>query len=91
MAKLNFKEFHVYTGVSRKHNKTGDVREAFADLVYNNVNGIRAHALAMKIYGSEGETEYNIDEVKTICGIAERLCTPGFIDGLNEQLEGGGA
>ena len=64
-----------------------DVRETFADMIYNNVNGIKAHALALKIYGSEGEADYTDDEVKLVRIVAERLCVPGFIDGLNEQLD----
>ena len=64
-----------------------DVRETFADMIYNNVNGIKAHALALKIYESEGEADYTDDEVKLMRVIAERLCVPGFIDGLNEQLD----
>lgn len=64
-----------------------DVRETFADMIYNNVNGIKAHALALKIYESEGEVDYTDDEVKLVRTVAERLCVPGFIDGLNEQLD----
>lgn len=90
MAKLNFKEFHVYTGVSRKNKRTGDVRETFADLLYTSVNGIRSHALALKIYQSEGETEFTDEEVQLIKRTAETQCLPGFIDGLIEQLEIGG-
>ena len=64
-----------------------DVRETFAGMIYNNVNGIKAHALALKIYESEGEADYTDDEVKLVRVVAERLCVPGFIDGLNEQLD----
>lgn len=64
-----------------------DVRETFADMIYNNVNGIKAHALALKIYESEGEADYTDDEVKLVRTVAERLCVPGFIDGLNKQLD----
>ena len=64
-----------------------DVRETFADMIYNNVNGIKAHALALKIYESQGEADYTDDEVKLVRVVAERLCVPGFIDGLNEQLD----
>ncbi len=89
MVKINFQEFSIPTGVSRKTRQTGDARESFANLIYLNVNGIRAHALAMKIYNSEGETEFSDDEILLIREIAEKLCTPNFIDGLAEQLEGG--
>lgn len=87
MVKLNFQQFSVPTGVSRKNRQTGDARESFADMIYLNVNGIKAHALAMKIYQSDEETEYSPEEVKLIREVAEKLCAPNFIDGLMEQLE----
>ena len=86
MFKLNFQQFSVPTGVSRKNRQTGDARESFANMLYLNVNGIRAHALAMKIYNSEGEESYSPEEVKLIKEVAEKLCAPNFIDGLMEQL-----
>lgn len=87
MIKLNFKQFSVPTGVSRKNRQTGDARESFADMIYLNVNGIRAKALAMKIFQSEGEAEYSPEEVKLIREVVEKLCAPNFIDGLMEQLD----
>lgn len=85
--KLNFQHFSVPTGISRKNRQTGDARESFANMIYMNVNGIRAHALAMKIYNSEGEEEYSLEEVRLIREVAEKLCAPNFIDGLMEQLD----
>lgn len=87
MSKLDFQNFKVYASISRKAAHTVDARETFADVIYNNVNGIRAHALAMKIYKSEGETEYSDDETKLIQAVADKMCVPGFIDGLLEQLD----
>lgn len=87
MSKLDFQYFKVYASISHKTSQTMDVREPFADMIYNNVNGIRAHALAMKIYKSDGETEYSDDEVKLIQAVADKMCVPGFIDGLSEQLD----
>ena len=84
--KIDFQNFKIYASVSRKSSQTIDVRETFADMIYNNVNGIKAHALALKIYDSKGTIEYGDDEVKLIRTIAEQLCVPGFIDGLEEQL-----
>nr|DAK58547.1 MAG TPA: hypothetical protein [Caudoviricetes sp.] len=86
MERIDFQQFNVYTTVSRKAARPVDVRERFADMIYNNVNGIKAHALALKIYKSEGETEYSEEEVKLIRAVAEQWCVPGFIDGLNEQV-----
>ena len=58
-------------------------------MLYLNFNGVRAHALALKIYRSEGETEYSEEEVRTLTEASNTYGTPAFIDGLREQLEGG--
>lgn len=87
MRRIDFQHFNVYLSVCHKEARPMDVRETFADMIYNNVNGIKAHALALKIYESEGEADYTDDEVKLVRVVAERLCVPGFIDGLNEQLD----
>lgn len=86
MSKIDFQHFKIYASISHKASHTVDARENFADMIYNNVNGIRAHTLAMKIFKSDGETEYSKEEVQMIRSVAEQLCVPGFIDGLNEQL-----
>lgn len=86
MKRIDFEHFNVYTSVSRKVARPMDVRETFADMIYNNVNGIKAHALALKIYNGEGSVEYTDEEVSLMGTVAERLCVPGFIDGLREQL-----
>lgn len=87
--KIDFEHFTVPTGISGSGTRTGDARESFADVIYTRVNGIRAHALAMKIYKSEGAEEYTDEETRLIRGMAERYCTPAFIDGLREQLKPG--
>lgn len=86
MAKINFKSIKVYDSISHKKSRTTDVREQFADMIYKNVGGIKAHALALKIYNSEGDTEYSPEEAELIKRVAEQLCLPGFIDGLMEQI-----
>lgn len=86
MAKINFNNFKMYAGVSRNSSMNVDVREQFADMIYNNAGGIKAHALALKIYNSEGKTEYNKEEVGMMRVIAEKFCLLGFIDGLMEQI-----
>lgn len=89
MAKLNFQHFKIPTGIDRTQYRTGDARESVANMLYLNVNGIRAHALALKIYRSEGETDFTEEEVRTLRDVADTYATPAFIDGLNDQLKGG--
>ena len=45
------------------------------------------HALAFRIYESQGEEEYSEGEVDIIRRVAENFCLPGVIDGLYEQLD----
>lgn len=84
--KINFQQIKFYTSINHKNFNTVDAREEFADTIYKNAGGIKAHALALKIYNSEGETEYSADEVDMIKQALERFGVPGFIDGLSEQL-----
>lgn len=86
MAKIDFEHFSMPASIRRKERIKGDAREKFADILYLHVNGIRAHALALKIYNSAGATEFTDDEAKLIKGVAEEFCVPNFIDGLYEQL-----
>lgn len=86
MATLNFKEFRIPAGISRRNVRTADVREEFADILYMKTGGIKAHALALKIYKSGGAEEYSDSETEMIRLAAERHCLPCFIDGLSEQL-----
>ena len=85
--KLNFKQFKLPLGIDRSRYQVGDARESMANMLYLNVNGIRAHALALKIYQSENETEYTEEEVKSILEVANLYATPAFIDGLHEMLQ----
>lgn len=87
MATINFQEFSVPVRIGSNRRRTGDARESVADLIYQNVGGIKAYALALKIYRSEGATEYGEDEVRIIEDVFDRWALPSFIDGLKEQLK----
>lgn len=85
--KINFKQFRLPLGIDRTRYQIGDARESVANMLYLNVNGIRAHALALKIYQSEGETEYSDEEIKSIMDVANMYATPAFIDGLRDMIQ----
>jgi hypothetical protein len=87
MKTINFKEFEVFTDISRKNKTKGDARESFANVLYRTCNGIAAHALALKIYESDGEIEINDQEAEMIRSAASAHCTPAFIDGVLAQLD----
>ncbi len=80
-AKLDFKRFSKHAGIRRRQEETGDAREEFADLIHRYAGGIKAHALAFRIYGSAGE-DCSEEEVAVIRRVAEGFRLPGFIGGL---------
>lgn len=84
--KLNFKEFRAYADIGHTKKQVADVREQFADMIYKNVNGIRALTLATKIYKSTGAEDYSPEDVQLIKTVANNLCLPPFIEGLTEQI-----
>lgn len=87
--KLNFKEFRIPSGISKRNWQITDVREQVADLLYTHANGIKAHRLAFKILDSTGDEEYSIEETGTVRYVIEQFCLPCVIDGLNELLQAG--
>lgn len=84
--KLNFKELHVFNGLSRATEAVEDVRELFADAIYSAGNGVAALELCRKIYNSDGEEEYTDREVELIKQYAP-LGTPRFIDAVMTMID----
>lgn len=84
--KLNFEKVKFYRGVSKRDAFEQDIREQFADIMYQTANGVAALTLAQKIYSSEGEVEYSDREVSIIRQTAE-LCTPQLIDAVSGMIE----
>ena len=87
MKKINFKEFPVKHNISGTDIKKEDLREQFADLIYSNISGIKALTLAQKIYKSEGEEEYDDNEIEIIKKTVEELCIAMIIDSMHTIIE----
>lgn len=86
MKKINFEKILVASDIARKHCENKDCRESFANILYANGSGIAAHALALKIYNSKGDTEYSDEEVNLIIEHANVFCKPFFIDAINRAI-----
>jgi len=86
MAKIDFQNFTIPTGICKREKQTGDARETIADLIYTRSAGIKSHRLAFKIYESKGTTEFSDEEVALIKELVEHYCFPSIIDALDEQL-----
>jgi len=87
MKKINFKEFVLPLDIAGTKKQEKDIRESFANILYTNVNGIKAHSLAMSIYKSDGLLEVSGEDAELIKAVAGHFCTPAFIDAINEQLK----
>ena len=57
MIKIDFSKFVVFTDLAHTKSNTYDVREQIANELYQKGSGIPYHALALKIYNSEGYLE----------------------------------
>lgn len=76
MKKINFKEFQIQENLFSDTKTLVDLREGFSNVVYKNSQGIKGLDLALKIYKSNGEIEFNDDELQIIKNISEICVAP---------------
>lgn len=82
---LNLKEIEIFENIAKTKCVVMDIREAFADLIYARGTGIKAHALALKVFNSDENTEYTEEEIELI-KVYLSMCTPAIIDAINKQI-----
>lgn len=80
MAKINFEQLKVYTDIAKTNATVINAKVQIADALYQNGFGIASHALAFKIYNSQGSCELTDDEFKLLMGFVEQKCTPMIIE-----------
>lgn len=83
---IDFSRIEIFTDITHHNCSITDLRTQFADVIYNLGRGIEAHALALKIYQSEGPTEYNDKELSLIEQYSN-LCSPAFIDAMERIIK----
>lgn len=81
---IDFENFGVYRGIDRGAKDVMDVKRVFAEEIYNRGRGIAFHALALKIYNSNGPTEYTDEEFHLMQTFSEQCMSPLFIDSLRD-------
>ena len=79
--RIDFEKFSLLQRLSGQA-QVLNVKNVLADELYTKGQGIAFHALALKIYNSEGETEYSDTEFAMLTDFAEHCLTPNFIDSL---------
>ena len=87
MKSINFKELKIYSDFKKTHLMRIDAREAVADMLYNNANGVVAANLSLKIINSEGDIEITDVEEKALINVVNSSCSQNIIDGVSEALK----
>jgi hypothetical protein len=82
MVKINFESLRVFKDIEHKVAEVINIKMSVANTLYEHGQGIAFHALALKIYNSEGEMEYTDDEYDLIMAYANQMCKPCIIDAL---------
>lgn len=86
MKKINFEKYTLYKGISHKQKTIQNIKEELSDLIYTKGQGIKYHALALKIYNSQGEILINDEEEILLKNFIDQLCSPIMIDSFKENL-----
>lgn len=89
MKKINFERFEIYTTINHKEVVVQDCREGFANIIYLNGSGVACHALAIKIYKSEGETEFTDGEIDLMKQFAENFGNLSLLDSFDINIRDG--
>lgn len=83
---INFQKCAIKTDIAGQKVEIIDIREAFANIVYQRITGIAGLTLAQKIYTSNGKLEISAEEASTIKSCAETYCLPPVVEAINSQL-----
>lgn len=86
MKKINFMKFDVFTDISKRQRVQCDMRRSVANLLYNQMHGIEALNLALKVHNSEGVLSVTGDELRILKDAVERFGTPALIDAFAEHV-----
>ena len=81
--KLDFENVKVSADLKHEYETTVDLKEQFAELIYQKGMGLKAHALALKIFNSTADTDFNDAEINLLKTFTEQNCTPMIIDAIN--------
>ena len=66
MKRINFERIEIFVDIDKTRCSVENYKKDFANIIYQLGRGIEAHALAFKIFNSNGEIEYNDEECNMI-------------------------
>ena len=82
--KIDFENFRLFKGIDKKNVEVLNVKNVFADELYTRGQGIAFHALALKIFNSDANTDFSENEYQLMMMFAEQCMSPNFIDSLKD-------
>jgi hypothetical protein len=84
--KINFEQLKVFTDIAKTRETVTNVKVQIADALYQNGFGIATHALAFKIYNTNGECELTEEECQILMAFVEQKCTPMIIEAFKNAM-----
>lgn len=87
---INFNKFPCYTSIAKTSTVEINIKEILANTMYMRGSGIATGALAMKIYNSDGELDYDNKEceiIKQFSQIINPVFKDSILDFLSKQSE----
>lgn len=87
--RIDFDRLEVFTDLEKRHCTVVSVRRDFANLLYQRGQGIACHALALKLWNTPGEQDFDEEEAQIITRMADTLCSPAMIDAIKGRMSKG--
>lgn len=84
--KIDFEHLKVFTDIAKTKEIVINVKVQIADAMYQNGFGIADHALAFKIFNSQGECELTDKEYQLFTAFIEQKCTPMIIEAFKNAV-----
>ena len=85
--KIDFEHITVFADIGQTIPAVADERKEIANIIYSQGQGIECHALALKIYNGDKDTEYSDEEVTLIMKFVEHFFAPCFIDAMRGIIQ----
>lgn len=84
--KINFEHLEVFIDIEHTQCVCRNIKKDFANLIYTMGSGIECHALALKIFNGNADTEYTHEECELIKELCLKLCTPAIYESVSKLL-----
>ena len=87
--KIKFEHLEVFMTLDKNQCQVVNARKQIANIIYSQGAGLglAGHALAVKIWNGNDDTEYTDDEARIIKELVERTTAPCFIDAVNAAID----